>query len=162
MESGKHLRKQCPVCDATVHAKRKFCKCGHVFPSIIGVYELDNYRSCLLCHARVELQTPPHGKCTRPDCCMIQLYDLCQQQISTRVMLRHLNNEGKHSNIMCSAYGDFVYHLANLPKDHTITKADLLKPQIFPQIQLLTGRNTINVKHHKRRPETPDFSSSST
>ena len=85
-----------------------------------------------LCHARVEPQTPPHGKRTRLDCSMIQIYDLRQQQISTRVMFTK-------ENIMCSAYGDLVSHLANVPKDYAATKADLLKPQIFPQIQLLTG-----------------------
>ena len=33
MERGKRLRKQCPVCDATLHAARKYCGCGRVFPS---------------------------------------------------------------------------------------------------------------------------------
>ena len=110
---------------------------------IIGVAELDNYRSCLQCRARVEPQTPPLGKCTRADCHMIQLFDMCPEQISTRVMLRHVTNEGIHSNITCSAYGNLVYQLTNLPKDHPITKADFLKSQIFHEIQFLTGKNII-------------------
>ena len=57
-------------------------------------------------------------------------------------MLRYAN-DGKFSNIMCSAYGDLVYHLANLPKNHSITKADLLKPHHFNKIQLLVRKNII-------------------
>ena len=110
---------------------------------VIGVAELDNYRSCLQCHARVEPQTPPLGKCTRADCLVIQLFDLCLEQISTRAMLRHVNNEGKYSDSTCSAYGDLVYHLANLPKNHPITKVDLLKSQKFHEVQFLTGKNII-------------------
>ena len=67
---------------------------------IIGVAELDTYRSCK------EPQTPPLGKY---DC---QLFDLCPEQIMTRVMLRHLNSDGQYIHVTCSAYGDTVYHLA--------------------------------------------------
>ena len=42
--------------------------------TIVGVSELDHYQSCLLCHARVEPQTPPDGKCTRSDCLMLQVF----------------------------------------------------------------------------------------
>ena len=94
---------------------------------------VDTYRSC---KARVEPQTPPLGKY---DCSMIQLFDLCPEQIMTRVMLRHLNN------VTCSAYGDTVYHLANKPKNYPVTKADLLKTQKLHEIQILTGNNIIAV-----------------
>ena len=91
-------------------------------------------RSCLQCKARVEPQTPPLGKCTKEDCLMIQLYDLCQEQITVRVMLRHVNNEG---DITCSAYGDLVYQLVNIPP---LTKSDFLKPQKQHEIQ---GKNIV-------------------
>ena len=109
-------------------------------PQIIGVTDLDNYRSCLQCKARVEPQTPPLGKYTKEDC---QLYDLCQEQITVRVMLRHVNNEGDYSHITCSAYGDLVYQLVNLPKNHLLTKSDFLKPQKLHEIQILTGKNIV-------------------
>jgi hypothetical protein len=83
---------------------------------IIGVTDQDTYRSCLQCKVWVEPQTPPLGNYTRDDCLMIQLFELCPEQITARVMLRHMNNEGKYSHITCSAYGDLVYQLANLPK----------------------------------------------
>ena len=50
-----------PDCEAVLH---------HV--SIVGVLHLDTVRACLNCKGRVEPQTPPLGKCSRPDCQMMQ------------------------------------------------------------------------------------------
>ena len=33
MESDRRLKKVCPQCDTTVHARRAVCVCGHTFPS---------------------------------------------------------------------------------------------------------------------------------
>lgn len=30
---------------------------------VVGVMQIDSYHSCLLCKARVEPCTPPHGRC---------------------------------------------------------------------------------------------------
>ena len=97
---------------------------------VIGVLQLDNYKSCLQCRARVEPLSPPLGKCTKEDCLMMQLFDLCPEQITARVLLlQHLNDEGQYDQVTCSAFGDMVYQLANLSKGHCITKPDLLKCQ---------------------------------
>ena len=111
---------------------------------VIGVAELDTYRACLNCKARVEPQTPPLGKCSRDDCLMIQLFELCPDQISARVMLQHVTSDGKYNNITCAVYGDFVYQLANLPKNHPLTKVDILKPHKFHEVHVLKGRNIIS------------------
>jgi hypothetical protein len=74
---------------------------------------------------------------------LIQLYDLCLEQITARVMLRHVNNEGEYSRITCSVYGDLVYQLVNMPKNHPLTKSDFLKPQKLHEIQILTGKNIV-------------------
>ena len=76
---------------------------------------------------------------------MIQLFDLCPEQIMTRVMLRHLNSDGQYIHVTCSAYGDIVYHFANKPKNYPITKADLPKTQKLHEIQILTGKNIIAI-----------------
>ena len=110
---------------------------------IVGVPQLDNYRSCLQCKARVEPLTPPLGKCTREDCMMMQLFDLCQDQLSARVLLRHINDKRQHNHVTCSAFGDMVYQLANLPNNHPVTAADLLKCQQFHEIQFLTDKKII-------------------
>ena len=89
---------------------------------VIGVLQLDNYKSCLQCRARVEPLSPPLGKCTKEDYLMMQLFDLCPEQITARVLLQHLNDEGQYDQVTCSAFGDMVYQLANLSKGHCITK----------------------------------------
>ena len=56
---------------------------------VIGVQQLDTYKSCLRCKAGVEPLSPPQGKCTKENCLMIQLFDLCPDQISACVLLPH-------------------------------------------------------------------------
>jgi len=55
------------------------------------------------------------------------LFDLCQDQITAYVLLRHLSDEGLYDNVTCFAFEDIVYQLANAPKNHPTTKPDLLK-----------------------------------
>ena len=125
-----------PECDAVVPITLKVCtSCQHDVIqlitdddeyttihhfTIVGVSELDHHRSCLLGHARVEPRTPPDGKCTRSDCQMLQVFDMCQEQVSAHILLRYLNDDGKEADILCSAYGDIVYHLANKPTSHQL------------------------------------------
>ena len=45
--------------------------------TIIGVPRLDTHKACLQCKARVEPLTPPLGRCSKPDCKMLQRFDLC-------------------------------------------------------------------------------------
>ena len=40
---------------------------------VVGVPQMDVYRACLQCKARVEPCTQPLGKCTKPECHMMQL-----------------------------------------------------------------------------------------
>ena len=55
---------------------------------VIGVQQLDSYKCCLQCKARVEPMTPPLGKCTKDDCLMMQLYfEFCIDQASARTLL---------------------------------------------------------------------------
>ena len=110
---------------------------------IIGVHQLDSYKTCLQCKARVEPLTPPLGKCTNEDCKMIQLFDLCQDQTIARVLLRHQSQEGKWETTTCSAFGDVVYQLANIRNNEPISKADLLKGQKFQEVQFLTTKKII-------------------
>ena len=74
---------------------------------------------------------------------MMQLFDLCPDQITARVLLRHLNDEGQYNHVTCSAFGDMVYQLANLSKNHPITKPDLLKCQQIHEMQFLTDKRII-------------------
>jgi len=49
---------------------------------IIGVPQLESYKSCLKCKARVEPLTAPLGRCLKGDCAMMQRYGICTEQLS--------------------------------------------------------------------------------
>ena len=56
---------------------------------IIGVLQLDTYKECLQCKARVEPLALPLGKCSKADCAMMQRYDLCTNQLSAKLLVLH-------------------------------------------------------------------------
>lgn len=49
---------------------------------IIGVLQLDSYRSCMRCKARVDPITPPLGRCSKSECNMLQRFDMSTLQSS--------------------------------------------------------------------------------
>ena len=53
-------------------------------PEIIGVPQLDTYKACLKCKARVEPVTLPLGRCSKVGCSMMQRYDRCPNQLSAQ------------------------------------------------------------------------------
>ena len=44
--------------------------------SVIGVPEMETFKACLKCKARVEPQSPPLGRCSKTGCTMLQRYDI--------------------------------------------------------------------------------------
>ena len=143
------LTKVCVHCSASVNVRKAVCACGHVFDSKKSSPATARRSKRIALNIRralesaVEPLTPPLGKCTREDCMMMQLFDLCQDQLSARVLLRHINDKRQHNHVTCSAFGDMVYQLANLPNNHPVTAADLLKCQQIHEIQFLTDKKII-------------------
>ena len=109
----------------------------------IGAPHVDVYHSCLTCRARVEPSTPPHGKCTK--CDMVQLYDLCHTQSSARVLIRYVDLNKEEHRITLSAFGDIVYQLSGVQKNHPITPTDLVSTYTFPEIHYMTNKKIITV-----------------
>ena len=70
---------------------------------IIGVPQLHNYKSCLQCRARVEPLSLALGKCTNHNCKMIQLYDLCKDHISAKILLQYKDGDGNFPQMSCYA-----------------------------------------------------------
>ena len=54
---------------------------------IIGVPQLDSYKVCLKCKAHVEPLTPPLGRCSKLGCSVMQRYDRCPNQLSSKLMV---------------------------------------------------------------------------
>lgn len=76
---------------------------------VIGVPQLDTYKACLTCKARVEPQTPPLGRCSK--CAMLQRFDLCPDQWSAKLLLQCGCGLNKHT-VTLHAFGRMVNDLA--------------------------------------------------
>ena len=46
----------------------------------------------LRCKARVEPSTPRFGRCSKPECAMMQHYDVCQEQLSAKLLFMTNSN----------------------------------------------------------------------
>ena len=78
-------------------------------PLVIAVPQLDSYKSCLVCKARVESSTPPLGECSK--CSTMQQYDLCTNQLSARLMVKT-----ESETLTLHAFGKIVEQLCNQPE----------------------------------------------
>lgn len=74
---------------------------------------------------------------------MMQFFDMCHNQTVARVLLRYPSDNGKWETVMCSAFGDMVYQLANIHNSEAVTKQDLLNGQKFQQVRFLTDKKII-------------------
>ena len=75
---------------------------------IIGVPQLDCYKACLKCKARVEPLTPHLGKCSKLGCGMMQRYDRCPNQLSAKLMVTWVDSEMGRCTQSLFAYGRIV------------------------------------------------------
>ena len=94
---------------------------------IIGVPQLDSYRACLKCKARVEPLTPPLGKCSKLGCGMMQRYDRCQKQLSAKLMVMWSDDENGVCTQSLFAYGKTVSGLAGIDEgdDDSLVSSEL-------------------------------------
>ena len=102
--------------------------------TIIGVLQLDTYRSSLRCKARVEPITPPSGRCSKTGCTMLQRFDMCAEHTSAKLMF--LSEKDTYS---LYAYSQTV---KNLVSDE-ITEAALLKVATLSSVTYYYDMNNI-------------------
>ena len=101
---------------------------------IIGVPQLESYKSCLKCKARVEPLTVPHGRCSKGDCAMMQRYDLCTEQLSARLLVLPCTSASNNRFYKTlHAFGSVVQQLAGVG-DGEVTVDDLLNAPPFKTI----------------------------
>ena len=96
---------------------------------IVAVLHLDSYRSCLCCKARVEPLSPPLARCSKPDCTMLQRYDVCSEHISAKLLFK--DNTNMHT---LYAYGNMVKNLSGITDSTTLTEDSLLTIPKFSTI----------------------------
>ena len=75
---------------------------------IVGVPQLDTYKSCLRCKARVEPANLPLGRCSKDECQMLQRYNVCPDQLSAKLLF-----STETGMVSLFAYGKTVLALAN-------------------------------------------------
>ena len=109
---------------------------------IIGVPQMDSYSACMQCKARVEPLTPPLGRCSKVGCGMLQRFDLCDNQISVKllVLYRTTDSDAKLYKGL-HAFGSTVGKLAGV-SDRPVQANDLLSTTRFQTI-LYNDNNVI-------------------
>ena len=113
--------------------------CEVVLHDVTIVLHLDTVRACLNCKGRVEPQTPPLGKCSRPDCRMMQRYDLCTEITTAKLMLMY-ESDGQHKHTQVTAHGEQLQH-----KNDNLTADLLLKSPHTKSITIFKNRKVL---HH--------------
>lgn len=106
---------------------------------IIGVPQLDEYKSCYICKARVEPMDPPLGRCSK--CAVMQRLDFCPGQWSAKVLVM-ASHDPKNVHTL-HALGKTVSDLAGLPPDSTVTAEALLQAAPLAHITY-NEKNVIN------------------
>ncbi len=96
---------------------------------IVAVQELNKYRCCLSCKARVEPVMEGLGRCSKEDCQMLQKYDVCPEQVQAKLMFV---SESKFISLY--VYGKLLLDLAGR-KDTDISEEILLQLPVFHSIE---------------------------
>ena len=93
---------------------------------IVAVPELDKYKGCLCCKARVEPLDSGLGRCSKEDCQMLQKYDVCPEHLSAKIMLLSVSG-------LVSLYGQNLLEMAGV-KDGKVTEEILLEVLVFMSV----------------------------
>ena len=107
---------------------------------IIDVSHLDAHRACLQCKARVEPLTPPFGRCSKPECKMLQRFDLRANHTTAKLMLMH-QVERQNKVIQVHAFGE---HLEQIVGDReSVTPEQLLKAPQMSSVTIAKSKKII-------------------
>ena len=130
-------------------SKRKVLEMFNV--QITGEPQLDSYKACLACKARVEPSSPPLGRCSK--CAMFQRFDICPEQMSAKLVVMSLARPGGPVKQL-HAFGKIVQDLAEREDTDSITRNALLTSRpvehiSFNERNVITAfsRNTLALLH---------------
>ena len=100
---------------------------------IVAVMQLDKYKVCLRCKARVEPCTPPLGRCSELECNMLQHYEVCSELLSAKLLFLH-----NSKMISLNVFGPMLQQMTRT--DH-VTEELLLK---LPKFETILYNDTTN------------------
>ena len=107
---------------------------------IIGVPHLDTQKACLQCKARVKPITPPLGRCSKPECKMIQRFDLCIDHTAAKLLLMH-EMDGQNKIVQVHAFGEHLGQIVG--HEESITPEDLVKAPQLRSVTILKERKIV-------------------
>ena len=108
--------------------------------TIIGVPHLDTHKACLQCKARVEPLTPPLGRCSKPDCKMLQRFDLCVDHTMAKLLVMHETE--KHNKVLqVHTFGEHLGQIVG--EEESVTPEALLKAPKLTSVTVLKERKII-------------------
>lgn len=113
---------------------------------IIAVPQLDRYKACLRCKARVEPVSPPLGICSKSECGLMQRYDLCTEQLSAKLLVMATTSPNKYTYTL-NAFGKVIQQLAGVPPDGEVTAENLLNTPLIPSLSY--NENNVITGFHK-------------
>ena len=106
---------------------------------VTGVPQLDSYKACLGCKARVEPSSPSLGRCSK--CAMLQRFDICPEQMLAKLVVMSLARpRGPVKQL--HALGKIVQDLAEREDTDSITQNALLTSRPVEHISF-NERNVI-------------------
>jgi len=98
---------------------------------IVAVSQLDKYKACMRCKARVEPSSMEgFARCSKPECTMLQKFEFCTAQIAVKLLFMA---NGKIYSL--SAYGKIVQDLAGVADYAQVTDEILL---LLPMLKSIT------------------------
>ena len=104
---------------------------------IVGVPHLDKHKACLQCKARVE---PPLGRCSKPECKMLQRFDLCIDHTTAKLLLMY-ETDGQNKIIQVHAFGE---HLGQIVEDEeSVTPEMLVRAPKLRSMTILKDRKMV-------------------
>ena len=98
--------------------------------TIVSVPQNDCYRACLRCNARVEAADEGNGRCSRPDCRMLQKLEFCSQHVNAQLMVLA---ENRFETL--TVYGKVLYDLLEITPGTEVTENMFLR---LPKLQQVT------------------------
>lgn len=113
---------------------------------IIAVPQLDRYKACLRCQARVEPVSPSLGICSKSECGLMQRYDLCTEQLSAQLLIMATTSPNKYTYTL-NAFGKVIQQLAGVPPDGEVTAENLLNTPLIPSLSY--NENNVITGFHK-------------
>ena len=87
----------------------------------MAVSQLDYYKACLCCKARVEAADHMNGRCSKPDCRMLQRLEFCTGHVCAKLMML-----ANGMFVTLSIYGKLLHSLIDVKEDSEVTEEALL------------------------------------